>query len=131
MILIIVDLFPFSGVVPADLLGIIRILASQGQFSIEDYNKSLERLGFSSYEGGDKPYPVPTSRSSKITKLKGHIHIQLKFSLHPSVVSVKLYLDCENKSKVEKNIIFSIFMMLHFSNRFKCDTSKLPSLAPV
>ena len=60
----------YTGVVPADLLGIIRILASQGQFSVEDYNKSLEKLHFSSYEAGDKPFPVPTSRSSKITKLK-------------------------------------------------------------
>ena len=60
------------GVVPADLLGVIRILASERKFRIDEYNESLKRIGFSSHEGGDKPYPVPTSRSKKITKLKGN-----------------------------------------------------------
>ena len=54
-----------------DLLGVIRILANKGHFTINEYNSALQRLGFSSYEAGDKPYPVPTSRSSKISNLKG------------------------------------------------------------
>ena len=61
----------FTGVVPADLLGIVRILSREKQFTIVEYNESLRRIGFSSYEAGDKPYPIPTSMSSKITKLKG------------------------------------------------------------
>ena len=52
-------------------MGIIRILANRGQFSVEDYNKSLMNLKFSSYESGDKPYSVPVTRSKKIRKLKG------------------------------------------------------------
>ena len=59
----------FEGVVPEDLLSIIRILSSGGVFTIEKYNETLLSLGFSSYEAGDKPCPVPTS--SKVKKLKG------------------------------------------------------------
>ena len=59
------------GAVPEDLLGILRILEFKGYFGIEEYNVCLKSLGFSSYEGGDAPYPVPTSKSRKISKLKG------------------------------------------------------------
>ena len=63
---------PFiSGVVPLDLLAIIRILAKNGQFSIFQYNEALKRLGFRSYESSDKPCPVPVTYSKKVTKLKG------------------------------------------------------------
>ena len=58
-----------EGVIPEDLLGIIRILDVKGWFTVLQYNKILERLEFSSYESADKPYPVPTSKSVK--KLKG------------------------------------------------------------
>ena len=61
----------FSGVVPEDLFGIVRILAFKGQFSVDEYNESLKNLRFSSYESSDKPYPIPVTRSRKITKLKG------------------------------------------------------------
>ena len=37
-----------------DLLGVIRIMANNGQFTIEDYNKSMKRFDFTSYEAGDK-----------------------------------------------------------------------------
>ena len=59
----------FEGIIPQDLLGIIRILANNGQFSITDYNSALHRLGFLSYESNDKPCPVPTS--PKVKHLKG------------------------------------------------------------
>ena len=66
-----VGMFIIIGVVPMDLLGVIRILVANGHFTIMQYNNALQQLGFYSYEAGDKPYPVPTSRSSKISKLKG------------------------------------------------------------
>ena len=58
-----------EGVIPEDLLGIIRILSRKGWFTIAGYNAVLERMDFTSFERGDKPYPVPTSNSVK--KLKG------------------------------------------------------------
>ena len=60
---------PVLGVIPEDLLAIIRILESRGVFTIDQYNQCIERLEFSSYESGDKPYPVPISK--KVKKLKG------------------------------------------------------------
>ena len=59
----------FEGIIPSDLLGIIRILSVNGGFSLSQYNDALYRLGFHSYESNDKPCPVPTS--SKFRKLKG------------------------------------------------------------
>ena len=50
-------------------MGIIRILSAKGWFSIDQYNNALLRLGYLSYESGDKPCPLPTS--SKVKKLKG------------------------------------------------------------
>ena len=59
----------FEGVVPQDILGILRILSSQHFFTIEQYNQSLKSLGYSSYESGDKPMPLPLDK--KVKKLKG------------------------------------------------------------
>ena len=58
-----------EGVIPEDLLGIIRILSKKSWFTISQYNDALERLDFLSYESRDKPYPVPTT--NKVKKLKG------------------------------------------------------------
>ena len=58
-----------EGVIPEDLLSIIRILSVKGWFTISQYNNTLERLGFTSHESGDKPYPVPSS--NKVKKLSG------------------------------------------------------------
>ena len=58
-----------EGVIPEDLLGILRILSLKEWFTITQYNDTLERLDFLSYERGNKPYPIPTSRTVK--KLKG------------------------------------------------------------
>ena len=62
-----------EGVIAEDLLAIIRILSENGWFTITQYNITLERLDFLSYESGDKPYPVPISK--KVKKLKGSIQI--------------------------------------------------------
>ena len=59
----------FEGIIPEDLLGVIRILSSKNWFSLEQYNNALIALGYSSHESGDKPCPVQLS--SKVKKLKG------------------------------------------------------------
>ena len=59
----------FEGVIPEDLLGIIRILSSKGWFTINQYNNALQNIKYLSYERGDKPCPVPTK--SGVQKLKG------------------------------------------------------------
>ena len=64
----------FEGIIPEDLLGVIRILSMKGWFSLTQYNDSLNRLGYPSYESYDKPCPVPTSSSVK--KLKGESDIK-------------------------------------------------------
>ena len=58
-----------EGVIPLDLLAIIRILSRQGWFTIVQYNAALANLGYPAYEGGDKPCPVPDK--SNVKKLKG------------------------------------------------------------
>ena len=60
---------PIEGVIPSDLLSINRILEIKGWFSITEYNETLERFKFTSYERNDKPYPLPSSKSVK--KLRG------------------------------------------------------------
>ena len=59
----------FEGVVPEDLLSVIRTLSSKGWFSLEGYNSKLKSFGWTSYETNDKPLGVPTT--SKVAKLKG------------------------------------------------------------
>ena len=59
----------YEGIIPEDLLGAIRILSSKGLFTLLQYNEALKNIGYTSYESGDKPCPVPTS--SKVKKLKG------------------------------------------------------------
>ena len=58
-----------EGVIPEDLLIIIRALAQKGWLSIESYNKTLHRFKWSSYEASDKPQFVP--KDGKVKKLKG------------------------------------------------------------
>ena len=64
-----------EGVIPQDLLGIIRILSSKGWFSIENYNKALKVFQYSPSETADKPQIV--SNSSKSRKLTGKALSQL------------------------------------------------------
>ena len=58
-----------EGVIPEDLLSIIRTLSSKGWLSVESYNLALKNLKWSSYESGDKPQSVP--QVNKVKKLKG------------------------------------------------------------
>ena len=75
---------PVVGVIPIDLLSINRILELKGWFSIAQYNETLDRFKFTSYERNDKPYPLPSSKSVK--KLRGkavsnwgsHLYICIK-----------------------------------------------------
>ena len=60
---------PVEGVIPSDLLSINRILELKGWFSIAQYNETLDRFKFTSYEINDKPYPLPSNKSVK--KLRG------------------------------------------------------------
>ena len=48
----------FEGVIAQDLLGVIKILAQKGWFSVEDYNGRLRSLGFRSHEAANKPEDV-------------------------------------------------------------------------
>ena len=59
----------FEGVIPEDLLAIIRNLSSKRWFTLEAYNRKLTKFGWYSHEAGDKPQSVPLYR--KAVKLKG------------------------------------------------------------
>ena len=48
-----------EGVVAQDLFGVVKILAEEGWFKIEEYNLRLRRIGFTSYDAGDKPQEIP------------------------------------------------------------------------
>ena len=58
-----------EGVLPQDLLGIIRILILKQWFSLENYNKALKTLKYSPRESANKPQEVPSSNKTK--KLSG------------------------------------------------------------
>ena len=69
-----------EGVVPQDLLGIIRIMMSKNWFTLENYNRALSNVKLSSQELSNKPQLVPSS--SKVKKLAGKavsnwVHIRL------------------------------------------------------
>ena len=72
-----------EGVLPQDLLGIIRILINKGWFSLDDYNKALRNIKYSRQESSNKPQEVPSS--PRVKKLAGKavsnwVHIRI-FSL--------------------------------------------------
>ena len=56
-----------EGVVAQDLYGGIKILSIRGFFSIDEYNRKLKGLGYTSYEASDVPEAVP----KKAKKLSG------------------------------------------------------------
>ena len=58
-----------EGCIPEDLLSINRILVRKGWMTINQYNSTLESVGFTSYESRDKPFPLQTQKKNK--KLKG------------------------------------------------------------
>ena len=85
----------FEGVIPEDLLCIIRILVSKGWFTLQQYNTTLHNLEYAAYETGDKPYPVPTS--SKVKKLKGKAVSNWTHLRNWPVVIRKFVLDFEDE----------------------------------
>ena len=69
-----------EGVIPQDLLGIIRIMIAKGWFLVENYNKALHKVQLSSQESSNKPQMVPISQNVK--KLSGKavsnwVHIRI------------------------------------------------------
>ena len=58
-----------EGVIPQDLLGIIRILIQLDWFSLDDYNTALKQYRYSSQEAANKPQELP--RSQTVKKLSG------------------------------------------------------------
>ena len=58
-----------EGVIPQDLLGIIRILIEKSWFTLEQYNLALKNLKYSAQESSNKPQEVPSN--SKVKKLPG------------------------------------------------------------
>ena len=59
----------FESVIPSELLSINHILELKGWVYIAQYNETLDRFQFTSYEINDKPYPLPSNKSVK--KLRG------------------------------------------------------------
>jgi len=58
-----------EGVVPQDLLGVLRILEIKKWFKMEDYNRALKNMKFSRQEASSKPQLVPVIK--KIKRLSG------------------------------------------------------------
>ena len=58
-----------EGVIPQDLLGIIRILVDKSWFTLDQYNNALRSLKYSSQESSNKPQEVP--KNLKVKKLPG------------------------------------------------------------
>ena len=58
-----------EGVLPQDLLGIVRILVNKGWFSLAEYNKALKSIKYSRQESSNKPQEVTSS--NKVKKLAG------------------------------------------------------------
>ena len=88
----------FEGVAAQDLCAGIKILSLKGWFSIEDYNKKLKGLGYTSYESSD----VPEAVSKKARKLSGKAcSIWVHVRNFPLVIKGFLYdndaLDIEEK----------------------------------
>ena len=58
-----------EGVLPQDLLGIVRILVNKGWFSLAEFNKALKSIKYSRQESSNKPQEVTSS--NKVKKLAG------------------------------------------------------------
>lgn len=56
----------FEGVISQDLCGIIKILSSNGWFSIKEYNQALQNHQFKSYEMNDRPQPIVSPKAKKL-----------------------------------------------------------------
>ena len=85
----------YLGVVPLDLLAMIRIMETIGLITTVEYNKALNTLEFSASEGSDKPYPVPEFKSKKTTRLSGKAMSQWTHIRNWPLVVKKFVLDPE------------------------------------
>ena len=95
-----------EGVIPQDLLGILRLLILNGWFTLEEYNLALKNLKYSHQESSNKPQEVPSS--PRIKKLSGKavsnwVHIRN----FPLILYLKGWVLDENDS------IFQLAMKLH------------------
>jgi hypothetical protein len=77
-----------EGVAAQDLCAGIKILSLKGWFSIEDYNRKLKGLGYSSYESSDVPEAVARKLSGKACSIWVHVQnfpwLGLNLSLYQS-----------------------------------------------
>ena len=95
-----------EGVIPQDLLGIIRILIQLDWFSLDDYNTALKQYRYSSQEAANKPQELP--RSQTVKKLSGK--------------AVSNWVHCRNFPIIlflngwiidDKNDVFRLALLLH------------------
>ena len=56
----------FEGVVAQDLCGCIKILSDKGWFNLEEYNGSLRKQTYKSYERNDKPQEIKNMKAVKL-----------------------------------------------------------------
>ena len=56
----------FEGVVAQDLCGVIKILSEEGWFQLEEYNTSLKKQEYKSFERSDKPQEIKSFKAMKL-----------------------------------------------------------------
>ena len=81
----------FEGVVAQDLLGVIKILSHEGWFTLLDYNSSIKRQDFKSYERNDKPELIKTFKAHKLSGKAVSIWTHLRnfgFIIKPFVLDI-------------------------------------------
>ena len=81
----------FEGVVAQDLLGVIKILSHEGWFTLLDYNSSIKRQYFKSYERNDKPELIKTFKAQKLSGKAVSVWTHLRnfgFIIKPFVLDI-------------------------------------------
>ena len=56
----------FEGVVAQDLCGVIKILSAMGWFDLDQYNQSLKRINYKSFERNDRPQELKGLKGMKL-----------------------------------------------------------------
>ena len=95
-----------SGVLPQDLLGIIRILVSMGWFQLDEYNKALRDFKYSTKEASNKPQQVVGQL--RIKKLSGKA---TSHWLHIRIFPYILYVNKWIKQK--QDMVFQLALQLN------------------
>ena len=95
-----------EGVIPQDLLGIIRIFVKLKWFTMEEYNKALSHFKFSPEEASSKPQNVP--EKNEVKKLRGKaishwIHLR----------NFPLIMALNNWIKDDTEIAWKLILVLH------------------